>query len=1036
MVQREESIQARLARAGFRDCAQAARLISDALLANVDLQWLIDALSRVSDPDLALLGYLRLTESIAMTGKPAHDALYHVCESESGVRALFAILGYSSALSEFLIAHPQDVTILAPEHLLDSPLTTDAQIEREKMQAAIVPTLADIRSASGETQRRSALADAVGALRRQYWQRITQIAAQDLVAVAPVDDFPQISLAISQLIDAALDGALAIAQAVVTGAEHIEMSVIAMGKTGAQEINYISDVDVIYLAAPTKSATSIPESELVEIGTKVATVLARVVSEPSKIPPLWEIDANLRPEGKDGTLVRTLDSYLNYYRRWAKGWEFQALLKARPAAGNLVLGQQLVDALQEKIWGVAGNESFVEDSQAMRRRVLEHVPAHEAPRQLKLGKGGLRDIEFTVQLLQLVHGRTDTTLRCRSTLAALTALSDGGYISRSHATQLAQYYKFLRTLEHRVQLFRFRRSHLVPKSTAELQRIAASLAAAIPEIRDADDLERYWQKIRADVRALHLEIYYRPLIPAVAKLSADEVTLEPHAAQARLAAIGYRDPRGALTHIRALTAGISRTAMIQRHLLPVLIGWFGAGPNPDQGLRSFRVLSEQMGATPWYMRTLRDSSVAAERLAKILSCAKYVAEQLPKLSEAISWLDDDALLAPRTRSELQDELDSLLSRRNTPEEISLAGRYLRRKELLRTALAQLLGLIDETAVQRAICAAGEIAIDACYRAARQKICTAHGFVELPFEFAVIALGRFGGEELSYASDADVIFVHQSIVEDDAQLHAGVDIGDTPAQSVNIDALAIELAREFIALLGGAGAEPPFIVDPALRPEGKNGPLSRSLDSYSEYYARWVELWERQALLRARCCGGSTKLGAQFCDLINPLRYPAQGLDQSEIRTIRTMKVRVENERISRAADAMRHLKLGPGGLSDIEWTVQYLQLLNAGKNPELRQLSTLKAIDCAQKAALLTASEAKILQQTWIFASRLRDANFLGTGRAQASKVDLLPIEPSHFATVAAIVGYPPDRRQDLDDDYLRLARQTRAIVEHVFYGD
>lgn len=1095
MSGRAESVQGQLARAGFYDSTQAMRLLADPILANVSTQWLISKLSKTADPDMALLGYLRLVEAIEKENNTARNVFNRVCENETSARALFAILGYSTALSEILIANPLFVENFSPAQMAKlalspkSALSRSKENEREILFAEIntyLPPKPQDEKLSADTAltAEKAFKPAVAALRRHYWQRILKIAATDLIAENSVDIFPEISAAITNLIDATLDGALMIARAQEPEADLVEISVIAMGKAGGQEINYISDVDLLYLVARkaeepkgdlsesgaeklNKNAEKInndnDEKHLIAIGTKIVQHLSRIVSEPGDIPSLWEIDPNLRPEGKDGPLVRTLESYLQYYRRWAKSWEFQALLKARPAAGNLELGKLLVAGVAKFVWEVAEKESFVEDSQAMRQRVLDLMPAKSAPRELKLGKGGLRDIEFTVQLLQLVHGRTDENLHVRSTLEALCQLSKRGYISRAHSAQLAQYYKFLRTLEHRIQLFRFRRTHLMPQSARELNRIARSLNSAIAEISDAETLEKYWQNVRKNVHSLHLEIYYRPLIPAVASLSADEVVLEPHAAQARLAAIGYRDSRGALAQIKALTEGISRTALIQRHLLPVLIGWFGAGPNPDQGLRSFRILSEEMGATSWYLRTLRDSAVAAERLAKILSCAKYVADQLPKLPEAISWLDDDELLIPRSFSQLKEELNSLLSRRNEASKVAMAGRYLRRKELLRIAMAQILGLISQKEAQAAISAVAEIAIESGLQAAKMKLSKLYGFKNLPFEFAVIALGRFGGQELSYASDGDVIFVHRPLQptkltdssknadvfsfagnesphtfarnEKSPLLEADTEINGVDSK-INLDALACEFARELMNFLGTTAEEPTFEIDAGLRPEGKNGPISRSFESYQEYYARWGELWERQALLRARFSAGTPTLGADFCELIEPLRYPKNSLTSAEIRTIRTMKLRVETERMPRGIDPTRHLKLGPGSLSDIEWTAQYLQLLTAGKQKNMRTTSTLNALQNAEKIGLLTKAELQILQDTWILASRLRDANFLGTGRTQISKIDVLPVDPNDFATIAAILGYQPDKRQNLNDDYLRLARKSRIIMERVFYGE
>ena len=192
-------------------------------------------------------------------------------------------------------------------------------------------------------------------------------------------------------------------------------------------------------------------------------------------PGLWEVDANLRPEGKSGPLVRTLASHESYYARWAESWEFQALLKARTIAGDTALGARYEAAVTPLIWSSAGREGFVESVRAMRRRVTEHIPAEEEQRQIKLGRGGLRDVEFTVQLLQLVHGKSDESLRCRDTTSAIAALSAGGYIGRSDAAEFDRDYRYLRLLEHRIQLFQLRRTHLMPVNEASLRSLAKAV---------------------------------------------------------------------------------------------------------------------------------------------------------------------------------------------------------------------------------------------------------------------------------------------------------------------------------------------------------------------------------------------------------------------------------------------------------------------------------------------------------------------------------------------------------------------------------
>ena len=290
-----------------------------------------------------------------------------------------------------------------------------------------------------------------------------------------------------------------------------------------------------------------------------------------------------------------------YYERWAKTWEFQALLKARPVAGDLELGQQFVDLVAPMVWGVAGRDGFVGDVQAMRRRVVETIPAREAERQLKLGVGGLRDVEFAVQLLQLVHGRGDESLRVGPTLSALAALTSGGYVGRADGEAMHQAYAFLRTLEHRIQLFQLRRTHVVPSDEA-----SPAPARARHGLREG-------RRGRARRRLAGLAPRGPPpareavLPPAARAAAAPQMTGDEARAVrrgGRLAAGRPRaswTPRRALRHLEALTSGVTRTASIQKALMPAMLGWFADSPDPDAGLFGFRRLSESLGSTPWYL---------------------------------------------------------------------------------------------------------------------------------------------------------------------------------------------------------------------------------------------------------------------------------------------------------------------------------------------------------------------------------------------------------------------------------------------------
>jgi [glutamine synthetase] adenylyltransferase / [glutamine synthetase]-adenylyl-L-tyrosine phosphorylase len=726
---------------------------------------------------------------------------------------------------------------------------------------------------------------------------------------------------------------------------------------------------------------------------------------------IWPVDAALRPEGKNGALVRTLASHLGYYERWAQTWEFQALLKARPVAGDTALGEAYVDAVRPLVWSAAERPNFVEDVQAMRRRVEAHIPSKEAERQIKLGRGGLRDVEFAVQLLQLVHGRSDPRVRSGSTLEGLASLSAHGYVGRDDAAELDTAYRFLRTLEHRLQLQGLRRTHVLPEDDADLRVFGRSLGMRTDP---AVELLAQWRRHAREVRRLHEKLFYRPLLQAVARLDAGEARLSPEAARDRLQALGYREPDAALRHLEALTAGVSRRAAIQRTLLPVMLGWFADAADPDLGLSAFRDLSDELGSTPWYLRMLRDDGMVAERLARVLASSRYSGDLLERAPEATVMFGDVTELAPRTYAALESEMLTAVRRADTPESAIAAARAARRRELLRTSVADVLGRADVDQVGDALTHVSRAAIVAGLQVATGLVEARRGG-PLPTAFCVVAMGRFGGHELGYGSDADVMFVHDPVD------------GATDAEATEA---ALAVAGELRRLLALPGADPPLVVDADLRPEGRAGPLVRSLASYRAYYERWSDVWESQALVRALPVAGDTALGERFTALVDPLRWPEGGLSLDKVREIRRLKSRIEAERLPRGADPALHTKLGRGGLADVEWTVQLIQMQHAHTAPALRVNGTLSALATAAERGLIAKADADVLAEAWRTATRVRNALMLVRGRP----ADSLPSDAHELAAVARLVGYAPHEVGQLAEDYRRVTRRARRVVESVFY--
>ena len=978
---REQSILTDLARLGFAELDPTVVLLAelDVLLAGiVSSSDVLPVFAHAADPDQAL-------RALAALVRQSPAEMIALVTDVSSLDRLVRVLGASRGLGEFLLRHPEELFVLA----LSFTRPPSPEFYRRDLADSVSAIVASDEEASWD------------ALRVRYRRNVTQLAAWDLGQAHPLDALDSVAAALADLAAAALDAALMVARTTVRfpAAEvaATRLAIIGMGKAGARELNYVSDVDVIFVAG---GSVDLTDGRVVEIATRLAMATMRGIQDYSREPALWEVDANLRPEGKDGALVRTLDSHIAYYDRWAKSWEFQALLKARPLAGDLELGHRYVDAVAPKVWSSASRENFVEGVQRMRERVTDNIPSAELDYQLKLGPGGLRDVEFTIQLLQLVHGQTDELVRQRATLPALVALAEEGYIGRTEAAEFSRDYRFLRLLEHRLQLVQLRRTHLMPSDRDAVRVLARASGIAA----GAEDLIERWNRTKLEVRGLHERLFYRPLLSAVAALPDDGLTLSSEQAVARLGAIGFRDPKGALAHIGALTGGVSRRAAIQRHLLPVMLEWFADGADPDYGLLAFRRLSDDLGESYWFLRMLRDSSGAAKRLTNVLSSSRFVGVLLERIPEAAAWLDREEELTARPLAALLDETASTLARHDDVVTASLAFRTARRREVLRLAIGAILGKVPVEELGRALSDVTTALLTGMLHALRP--------IDDGIEFGIIAMGRYGGQELGFGSDADVLFVYRSTTasSEDAAARAKF--------------LVSELSRHTEDL------RLPFDLDIDLRPEGKNGPVVRSLDSYRAYYARWSLTWEAQALLRARGAVGDAALLADFESLADEVRFPV-AISENDVREVKRIKARVESERLPQAADPARHLKLGRGSLSDVEWFVQLIQLQNGARVAGLRTTSTLSALEVARSEGFVTSTDAAKLRDAWILASRVRSAMVLWMTRS----TDVLPTDRQQLDGVARLLEYSPGSATRLEEDYLRVTRLARGVFERRFYG-
>jgi len=827
-------------------------------------------------------------------------------------------------------------------------------------------------------------------LARSKRLELLRIAGRDLLGLDRLED---VGGALADMAARVLDGAWRLAT-VDTGGEGL--AVIGMGKLGGAELNYASDVDVVFV-------TDEVERNAVE-GDKVARDLLGIARG------CFRVDVDLRPEGRSGPLTRSLDRYRSYWETRAQAWEFQALLKARPVAGDGELGARFADAAGEATWSRTFSADELAELRMMKARAEADASRHGlAGREIKRAPGGIRDVEFAVQLLQLVHGHHDPDIRDRSTLGALAELSGAGYVSAEDGAVLADSYRFLRTVEHRLQLVEEEQTHAVPTDAAGRDRLARVLGFGDgPSTTATAAFDDTLRRCQSEVRIIHERLFFRPLLEAFAALqpSPDHLdgdgTLAPvmsaDAAARRLTAFGFSDAGRTRAAVDELAGGLTRVSRLMGQLLPLLLDWLSVSPDPDLGLLGLRSLIVRSHHRTLVVTTFRESPEAARRLCLVLGSSRAMAEAIEHNPELIASLDDDEALAPGSRTTL---VEGALERLHQPgDEGRRRARLVRftQDHTLRVATRDLLDIDDIASTGAALTLVAEAVLEA-----------ALDHVAPDVSFCVVGMGRLGGAEMSYASDLDVLFVF-----DDT----------SPGGNDRAEAAAEAMLR-FVH--GPSPAQRVATVDLGLRPEGGQGRLARDLAGYEAYFDRWAQTWERQALLRARVVAGDRSLGERFLALVRGFVWD-RPLTDADIADIRRMKARIERERIPPREDPQFHLKLGRGGLSDIEWTAQLLQLRHGVAAP-----GTMAALDALVGHGALAVADAERLGYAYRFLEHTRNRwHLVGALAGGTSPGDSLPTEPHQQSSLARSLGTSPVA---LRDEYRRVTRRARRVVERLFYG-
>ncbi|MBM3477148.1 MAG: hypothetical protein FJX75_28100, partial [Armatimonadetes bacterium] len=925
-----------------------------------------DSLSAGADADMALNNLDRVVSACA-----DRDALLGLWLGDSACLGAVAQL---CATSQLLANILRDEALgFCPQFRDGPPRRTADDMQAEAGGAVAVP--------GGHAAR-------LDALRRFKRRELLRIASRDVLRVA---SFGELVEEISDLAAACLRVALGLSRD-VTRVPHLparapapedwwrEFAVIAMGKLGARELNYSSDVDLLFVYdVPWAPDGEAPEA-VRRYFTRLAQAFVEAVGALTGDGGLFRVDMRLRPEGGAGALARTIEAYATYWEAWAAPWERQALIKASWVAGSRPLAERFLRLAREFVYGKRMETAGLADIKAVKSRVEASARRSGWERNVKLGPGGIRDIEFTVQLLQLVFGADDERVRKRSTLGALRALGAAGYLSATEHQTLASSYVFLRTLEHQLQLMHGLGVRELPSDAQALDKLARRLE--FPEAErtaPGEFLMAEYRRHTGNARELFGKLFAEMFEERdESDLRARSLVLlaEDSGDPAALGEFGLRNPTRALEVLRRLahgsvTAPLPATVAEQfADLVPRILRAAARTPDPDASLLNFERFCALIGSRGALYSILAEEPKVIDMLVWVAGCSASLSGILAAHPEYFDMLMDPGTMATvrsveKLAGELAVRLEDVVG---VDARLQVVSRF-RRRELLRIGVRDLMGDADVETTLRELTAVAEVCLQAILDTVAPEV-TGRPACELPF--AVIGMGKLAGEELHYNSDLDVMFVWgntPTAPHVGAPFMAPDQVGARfIAPHTTYTRLASEVLSRATAQSGGEG--PPLRIDARLRPEGQSGPLARSVASCRDYYAHRAETWERLALIRSRLVAGDEGVWAAFREATDGFLW-GRGLSADELQAIVHVKGRIERER-ARVEGGRVDVKLGPGGINDVEFCVQILQLAHGHEEPAVRVPGTLGGLRALAKAGrFASAQDSTDLEAAYLFLRRI-----------------------------------------------------------------
>lgn len=1035
-----EKLSALLSDTGFMDGRKAARnlqLLYDHAGHRPLFHRLLPAIIKSSiespDPDMALNNLERFVSSYETQG-PFFEFMSH---HKDALPPLLLLFGTSQYLSNFLFSAPHEyLEWLSTPGLLKRSISKEYALEDLRNRISMKTSIEEVKSL----------------LRRYRKREYIRIALRDMLGYGTLSEITQ---EISTLADVCLQIACEVSNRELEKRYgrpmYIDMednrhkcafTILGMGKLGGEELNYSSDIDIMYLYTSDNGETTSGQLTNHQYYVKLSEMISQVIGAATDEGFVFRVDTRLRPEGERGDLACSLRSYEIYYESWGQTWERAALLKTRPVAGDETLGRSFLEMIQPFVYRKYLDFTAIDEIRNMKIKIDKSIAVKGKDiRDVKLGYGGIREIEFFVQTLQLLYGGKEHWIREKNTLRAIHRLAQKGFISYEEENTLSKAYQFLRRIEHMIQIVGERQIHVMPVDIKELNVLAKRLGYKDSgKFRAYELLQKDYTLCTQSVRKIYDGLFTRKEAAEERREVSDceiiigDVVSEDEAVNI-LSKYNFRDPRKAYRNVILLRDGppfshqTPRSRQILLRIFPSFFSHITTSSDPDLALNNLEALISSVGARETLYSFFEENPQAIESVVGLFSNSEYLSKTVIRHPEIVDlFLDPAEMLKKRTVEGMRDELFSLIGQSDSYSEKLDMLRRFKYTEELRIGYIDILGYVDTIQASKYLSILADVSVAGALKIADEELKRTYG---RPFckiggkgtqaRFCIVGLGKLGGQEITYGSDLDIIF-----------LYSGE--GETKGRhSISNNEYFNHLSSKIISVLTAMTREGTvFKVDVRLRPSGSKGPLCQSIEGFSTYMRGHGEVWEFQSLTRGRVIAGDESLGSEFITGVHQLIYeslpPSISSKDDMATAIIDMRRRMEVE-VSKEDSEYYDIKTGIGGIVDIEFTVQYLKLLQGRKYPRLRATNTLASLEVLYREGFLAKETYTVLRRSYIFLrtleSRLRIVHNMPS--------HLLPSTAERLNSLARRMGYRDTKRITPSKRLLKEFEDMRKKVRKIF---